>query len=164
MLESTRSQDINDICRRLAKRSAARGWSTTKSVAAVVSACSVGAAAPQLSQYLLLQAILLPHLAHSSARGVPQPAQNLACLRFSDPHTEHGMPYLPVGAKGVSPRGPTHRRRFFDRSLSSGSCRLQLRTRQRRPQSLVCCCRWQHAWYFRPAPLTDKNWFCRPRV
>src|SRR5215510_9168526 len=101
MLESTRSQDINDICRRLAKRSAARGWSAANSVASAV-ASPVGAAAPQLSQNLLLQAILLPHFAHSSARGLPQPPQNLACLRFSDPHTEHGMPYLPVGAKDVS--------------------------------------------------------------
>ena len=56
---------------------------------------AVGAAAPQLSQNLLLGRISLPHAGQFGATRAPQPPQNLACFRFSKPHTAHRILHFP---------------------------------------------------------------------
>src|SRR5262245_46941114 len=71
-LESTRSQHINDICRRFAlileTPSEARArLAVESSVLGTGSASSVGAAAPQLSQNLLAGEISAPHSEHFNA-------------------------------------------------------------------------------------------------
>src|SRR5262249_60519627 len=72
---------------------------------------SVGGTAPQLLQNLLVGEISVPHSGQRNVSSVPQPPQNLAPFRFSNPHTEHRILHLPYPANrwGLF-RLPTHRK------------------------------------------------------
>src|SRR5262245_14378443 len=77
--------------------------------------------APQLSQNVLLGEISFPQCGQLSATSVPQPPQNLACIRFSKPHVEHRMlsfPRQPVVGFTLSYRHGDSRTAHFRLTLS----------------------------------------------